>query len=293
MRMSTPQTWLYQQFVGDVPAGEATCYLCGTPCPALYPTSKGIADTFNSHSLARCPSSSWLCAACQWYLDNKAGHPDFRKMSLMVWETGWKQWQRADMKADIDDALRHGTGEAVYLICSLSKKKHIALQAPLNVQGSRLLAIQVEEAVAHIDQLTWHALDHAFSTLLSLGHGKGEILSGNLHASTLRKHGQLLVALSHSNALAPYRGAAILDFLSYVTILEEKEKEETANAESTTERDGVHPSGGAAAEGRVERDRPGVQGEVPHGHLVASGKQRGSVRAHEQHAEQIAQQSLF
>ena len=55
--MNTPQAWLYQQFVGAIPTGEATCYLCGASCPALHPTSKGIADTFNSHYLARCPSS--------------------------------------------------------------------------------------------------------------------------------------------------------------------------------------------------------------------------------------------
>jgi hypothetical protein len=106
--MNTAVSWLYQQCVGAVPETALRCYLCGAwSGETRYPVAKGIADTFNSHYLAQAPSSPWLCAACFWYFDSKAGHPDFRKMSLMIWETDWKQWERSEMKADIAEFQSH------------------------------------------------------------------------------------------------------------------------------------------------------------------------------------------
>lgn len=287
--MSSPQQWLYQQFVGVLPQTAYRCYLCGEwSADGRYPVAKGIADTFNSHWHALAPSSPWMCAACSWYLADRA-HPDFRKMSLMVWEAGWKQWERAEMKADIEGTLINGTGEDVYLVVSLSKKKHILLQAPLNAHGTKLLAIQVEEQVAYLDQSTWTLLNSSFMTLLGLGHNKGEILSGQLYANTLRKHGQLRDALNYSALLAPYRGGAALELLSYVTIIEKEEEKDATTAAGN----GIDRPGRAAPESRVEPDRPGVQGEVPHGYLDAGRNERGRLRPHVEHAEQVSQQSLF
>ncbi len=284
--MSYPIHWLYQQFIGAISIGQALCYLCGTSCPEKYIVAKGLADTFNSHYLARCPSSSYLCAACQWYFDSKAGHPDFRKMSLMVWKTGWKQWERATMKQDIADTVSGGTTEDVYLVVSLSKKKHILLQAPLNSQGTRLLAIQVEEQVAYIDQSTWQVINRSFMHLLGLGHNKGEILSGNLYSNTLRKHGQIKEAMNHSQMLAPYRNSPQLELLSYVTIMEDKD-------ETNITGDGDDQGSSLAPEGSLDTDQSRLQEQVSHGHLDTIREQRGSNFSHEQHASQISEPTLW
>lgn len=288
MTTTHPIHWLYQQFVGDIPVGEARCYLCGIPCQSVASVAKGVPDTFNSHYLARCPSSGVLCAACAWYLDNTLDHPAFRKMSLIVARDSWHNWQRETMKTDIGLWVSQGIQCDAYCVVSLSKKKHILLQAPMNAQGTRLLAIQIEEQVAYVDQTTWQIMNRSFMTLLALGHTKSEILSGGLYAQTLRKHGQINEAMQHNTMLAPYRHSPQLELLSYVTLVE---KEETH--ESTSPGDGMDSSGVAAAESRVDANRPGVQSEIPHGHLAASRKQRGGSRPDEQHVEQISQQSLF
>ncbi|SRR6266487_649556 len=268
--MSDAVRWLYQQHVGTLPQTSLRCYLCGAwSAEERYPVARGLADTFNSHYLAACPSSPWLCAACQWYFDSKAGHPDFRKMSLMVWESGWKQWERADMKQDIADTLRIGTGEDVYLVCSLSKKKHILLQAPLNSQGTRQLAIQVEEQQVFLGQTTWENLDRAFLTLLSMGHNKGEILSGNLYSNTLRKHGRLEYALWLSEQLEWCRNSALLDLLSYVTIVDKE------GTDGPTE---AARNGGEIAKSGLHTDQPGLQVEVPHLDLGTSRVKRAGVQ---------------
>jgi hypothetical protein len=63
--------WLYNQSVGDLPETSLRCYLCGDfHAEERYSVAKGLADTFNSHYLAKCPSSPWLCAACQLFGDS-------------------------------------------------------------------------------------------------------------------------------------------------------------------------------------------------------------------------------
>src|SRR6266566_4632486 len=126
--MNHPIHWLYHQHVGALPETAWRCYLCGAFCAEeRYPIARGIADTFNSHYLCKCPSSAFLCAACQWYFDSKAGHEDFRKMSLIVAEKAWHNWRREDMKVEIGLWVSHGLEADAYLVVSLSKKKHILL----------------------------------------------------------------------------------------------------------------------------------------------------------------------
>lgn len=219
--LNTAISLLYRHCVGDPPMGQSFCYLCGSPCPETYTVAKGLADTFNSHYLAHAPSSSFLCPACQWYFDNSQGlHPEFRKMSLVVTSTSWYTWQRERMKNDILSWLTQGISEQAYLVISLSKKKHILLQSPLNVAGSRTLSLQIEEQVAHFTLDDWLYIDERFMRLLALGHGKGEILSGDLYTSMLRKHGQIGEALLLSAQLDPWRSSAPIELVSYVTIVE-------------------------------------------------------------------------
>lgn len=283
-------SWLYRQFIPE-PMPETTyrCYLCGQwHGEEYYPVVKGVPDTFNSHYLASAPSSPFLCAACAWYLDNKLEHPAFRKMSLIVREFSWFNWERSGMKEYITMAVSRGIEQNEYLVVSLSKKKHILLQAPMNAQGSKLLAIQLEEQVAYVDQSIWQIMNRSFMALAGLGHNKSEILSGQLYANTLRKHGQVQTALQHNQMLTPYRNSPQLELLSYVTIIEKEEKDESA-----TTGDGDDPSRVAAPESRLDADRPGVQGEISHGHLAAGRKQRQGSRDDVQHAQQVRQQSLF
>jgi len=266
-----PLHWLYQQSGGVLRSGCVSCYLCGGTSTETHAVSKTVADTFNSHYLAQCPSSSWVCDACAWYLDNSGVHPDFRKMSLIVQRDSWQNWQRPTMKHDVTQWLTFGLDGDAYLVVSLSKKKHILMQAPLNVSSSRDIAVQVEENVAFLSLWQWEAMDGPFLRLLALGHGKGEILSGNLYGQTLRKHGQLMEALRLNQELEPYRKSPQIELLSYVTIVEERTQDDDRGTGTTgiSERARTEASGVSAARSRVEEDRPRVQEQVPSRDLAA------------------------
>lgn len=250
---------------------------------------RGIAETFNSHYLCRCPSSPWLCAPCQWYFDSKAGHPDFRKMSLIVHEQGWINWQRTDMKTEIGLWLSHGLEVDAYLVVSLTKKKHILLQAPLNSKRTKVLSIQIEEQQAHIDQTTWGIMNHSFMALLALGHNKGEILSGDLYGNTLRKHGQLKEALLHSRMLEPYRNSAALQLLSYTTIVE-KESEGTDDRRGEN---GASRQSNEVTQVGMGGDRQRLQIQVPSRDMAAIRGTGGKRRTHDEHPDGVSQSSLW
>jgi hypothetical protein len=270
-----PIHWLHSQFVRLEPSGSKHCYLCGSLCTDEYTVQKGIADTFNSHYLARFPSSPVLCVACWWYFNDKKEHPDFRMMSLVVCRNSWQNWPRETMKADMTKWLEHGLEHDAYLAVSLSKKKHILLQAPMNAASSRELAIQVEEQVAHLSLSEWQHMDDLFMKLVLLGHNKGEILSGDLYGQTLKKHGHFKEALMYSNELEEWRKSPQIELLSYVTIVD--------RGEQINDGSGIEPSGGSTtgiregagdqanssspAPRRVERNRQRVSQQVSNGDL--------------------------
>lgn len=290
--MNHPIHWLYSQHGGAQSETSLRCYLCGAwSAQERYPVAKGIADTFNSHFLAKAPSSPWLCAACHWYFNDKS-HPDFRKMSLIVAEQRWHNWQRTDMKTEIGIWLSAGLEADAYLVCSLSKKKHILLQAPLNTAGAKMLAVQVEEQIAYLDYSAWEYLDRRFMALLALGHNKGEILSSNLYGNTLRKHGRIDDALRFSAELEPYRNSAALDLLSYVTIID-KESEETLDASNTRRTAATPEHGSGSAVGGLDADRRRIQSAVPHGHLDAVRDQHSGRRPHDDEPGPVSQPSLW
>ena len=261
-----PIHWLYNQFVGNSAQGDAICYLCGNTCSKQHSVIKSIADTFNSHYLARAPSSGYICDACHWYFNDKS-HTEFRKMSLVVRRDSWQNWARETMKQDIIKWLTEGLEADSYLVVSLSKKKHILLQAPQNGQGSRELAIQVEEQVAHISLQNWQHMDNAFMSLLQLGHNKGEILSGDLYAGTLRKHLRLMEALKYSEQLEPWRKSPQIELLSYVTIFE-KGQETIGTNGSIPEGIGDTADSGGTAQSRVERTKLGRVEDIQRDHLA-------------------------
>ncbi len=272
--------WLYLQHNGKSIAGSYFCYLCRASCTDQHDIQHSIADTFNSHYLAQVPSSHYLCDACRWYLDNKIAHPDFRKMSLIVSSHSWRNWQRETMKQDIRQWLEDGLPEESYLVVSLSKKKHILLQAILNGARSKILAIQIEEQVAYADIGSWSGIEIPFMRLMALGHNKGEILSGNLYGNTLRKHGQLESAMYYNGQLSKWRNGPLIELYSYTTIIEEKDgRAEDLSGDSTG---GLQPRIGnttdsrVPATGRVERNRQRVPEQVPHGNMEDVRGESGS-----------------
>jgi len=235
MKRCEPTHLLYRAATGQVvPAGDATCSLCGSKHERSAKMTDVIRDTFTNHGMCRVPSSDDACQACEYYFNHRwdtgQQYPmEYRKRSLVVTEGEVIEWMRADMKVDIEKWLHEGCPHGVFLV-SLSKKKHCLPLAVVNPPG-RSFVVQVEEDRAMIDESYW-PLCSAFSCLISLGAKKGEILSGEYHHATLKQlpsstnadglHASVATVLKLDKLIAPHRPSPLLTLISYLIIVEEK-----------------------------------------------------------------------
>lgn len=229
-------------------------------------------------------------------------------MSLIVCPDAWRQWHREEMRPELTLWLREGLTNDAYLIISLvcrklssgtlvwkgNHKKHILLQAPLNAKGSTTLALQVEEQQIYLDYSTWEYLERRYLALLALGHGKTEVYTGNLYPYVLRQHGRISDALRLSAELEPYRGSALLDLLSYVTIVDKNSEEESEKDDDTTPdaADAARHGSRPALDG-LDGDRLGVQSALPYGHLDAVREQSRLRRTADDEPDAVSQPSLW
>lgn len=107
---------------------------------------------------------------------------------------------------------------------SLAKKKHLLPLASVNppTPSGCPFGVQVELDRVSLSKTEWATLAGAFDALLDLGFLKGEILSGNYSAHSLRKIGPTK-HFRHEAIIAGYRPSALLTLVSYVTMLDEDE----------------------------------------------------------------------
>lgn len=228
-----PTHFLYRAATGGtVVFGDHTCCLCGSGCRNPVDVKTVIRDTFTNHGMLRVPESTDVCPACDYYFNHRwdAGQKylsEFRKRSLLVTPDGWTDWQRPDMKRDIEHWLQDGCPEGIFVI-ALSKKKHLLPLAPINPPG-RVFRIQFELDTVEVSKHYW-PLASAFCCLMGLGAKKGEILSGDYHHSTLRKcpsteapdgrPASIKTLMDLDATIRPWRPSPLLSLVSYI-ILEE------------------------------------------------------------------------
>lgn len=289
--------WLYDQATADDATawrsgGAAWCYLCGSACPDRAPSQPmkvAMRDTFTNHDLARRRDSGWVCPACSWYLDTANGQ-------RLGWLThAWRvtpqehaEWPRTAWRGDLDTLLLDGVALDAPTVFSIttSYKKHLLLLAPVT-HDARRLAVQFEQQTVWLTPDLWRAMTGPFDALRVLGHSKAEILSGVAHPAVLARHGRIGYALALLSALAPYRGGLPLALLTHIAPALAKHEEET------DDRSGDPGDGGGDPALPVGRDQPGVQEQVPAGHLGAGAESDDDARAHGAGPRHVAQQTLF
>lgn len=220
---------LYRAATGRaVVPGPLVCTLCGCSCATGVPVGEVLLDTFTNHSLCRAPSSRSVCPACVHYFQYRweAGQKylaEYRKHSHRVMASGWQSWSRADMRRDLEGWLTGGVPEMCVLVVALSKKKHCLPLAAVNPAGTRFLTVQVEEERVRVSPVDWLAVVRPFDGLLARGFGKGEVLTGQYLADSLRRAG--VGWRDDDRLLAPWRPSGLLSLVSYVTLTSVSEGE--------------------------------------------------------------------
>jgi len=233
-----PTHRLYQASGGEpFPEGDVLCVLCGAGCPGdrTTPIQEVVRDTFTNHGMCRAQNSRVVCPACTHYFNHRWDIPgskkpgEYRRCSLRVVGDSWSAWQRASMRADLEGWLRDGLPGPAVLVVALSKKKHLLPMASVHPGGARAFSLMLEEERVRLCARDWIPLSQTFDTLLGLGCGKGEILTGNYSAQTLRRLD--LTALRRlDRVIGPWRGSGLLTLVSYTTLLEQDDADDDSDS---------------------------------------------------------------
>lgn len=215
---------------GNPPAtGTKICYLTGLPAREDGPkVGEVLRDTFTNHDLARAPGSPVMSDAAQWYFN----HQEFRRFHIVAERSGesyrWRSVAREDLRQILVDALTAPPDCDRFYSIALSKKKHIALRAPVTPARSAYVYVQFEENAVTLAGAIFLALLTAFDAALALGISKKEILCCQLHILTLQKlvkNKALGAWQAQEKVLRPHVGSQILPLVSFV-IFNPTEKEE-------------------------------------------------------------------
>ncbi len=228
-----------------IPATGA-CFLCGGAvtrgAPARFPA------TFLDYDKARAPSSTVLCAACLFSLQERSpvlqarvgkDKPQcMRNYSHLVLHGQWLPFSKAQKRA-LYAALCQGPELAVIAV---SGQKHLIFRA----QPGRW---QVEEQTLRPDLPRLQRLLAGMQPLYAGGFSKAEIESGRYLPRRILQFGlepwQALEA-----DLAPARGSALFELAVY--LLQKDEEEDRGSSEASGP---GHPTG----LGAVARDTGGIQ----------------------------------
>lgn len=194
------------------------CYICGQAAELSQPVQAALADTFMDHDLALAPTSPVVCVPCATLFKADT----WRRRHWWLTPTSVTEWTREAMRTTIADWFV--SPYPVIAVVALTKKKWRPL---LTARASyrETLTIQFELQRVTVDAPTWHHVLGHLDALLALGHTRTEVLTGDLHLTTMKKHGQLRTVMQHMTALSPYHGTPLLAFVSYATpTLNEKEE---------------------------------------------------------------------
>jgi hypothetical protein len=216
--------WFYRA-AGNPPfEGDAFCYLCARPCGRDFIAFDVLRDTFNDFNLARCPSSRFLCPACGHYFDHK---PEYRKSAWVLARAGERYGARAVTREGMREAvlrrLARRTDEDMIFLCPTSKKKHIALLAPVTPAQSLSAFVQFELQTLRVGESFRDVLE-AFDGLRDMGMKKSSIISDSYAQVELRNADAARFAELRA-ALSRWRNTATIRFASFVAKPREEEEE--------------------------------------------------------------------
>lgn len=212
------------------------CYLCGKP--ADNPLE--LKDSFTGHSLAKCPSSQFLCDRCYapingdekqlWYWSDEKGK----------WS---KLWGRSLTRLYIGNKLKspiiEGKREGLKIVSNLAKRveirewlinpptppftiaiaesgqKHI-LPWAIESQNRDYFPVQFEMDTVWIDLPNFCTHLENYENLIHLGFSKTEINSGNYKSDRIMKAWGKFEKLE--DAITLIRGTRLIELIAYVAV---------------------------------------------------------------------------
>lgn len=215
--------WLYSAHTSQaVSPGRNTCAICGLPTAAGKPPTAVLRDTFTDYAALRQPRSATVCAACDWYMSRQ----DLRRSSWWLTETAAAPIERVSIRSFLLDQIAHPPPVAGYILITATRRKHLALYAPLNAAGASTRRLRFETATLDIDPATFPALVAAVDALRQ-HHTWQEIATGVYYPANLAKWPTPAAFTAAFTAVRPWLRTPHLNLIRFISTKEAITADET------------------------------------------------------------------
>jgi len=222
--------FFHRALSGEPPAapGRHTCAVCGLPTTSETRVQTVLRPTFTDIALLRRPESRHVCPACAWYFD----HQEVRRANWWLAADGATEIARGDLRRVIDEQLATPPAADGYLLITVSKRKHIALRAPLNLAGSHARRVQFETDTLTLHAADWFRLTAAVDALRVV-HTWQEILADNYQSWRVGRWANVAEFVAARAVARPYLRTPYLDIVKFVSVVGQKDAGDTGEDHDT------------------------------------------------------------
>jgi len=211
----------------------ASCYLCGAP-NATKRKSTVLKDSFTNHSMARCPSSDYLCERCAWVIPLRCAYfnphkGSYVKLFARSWSwllspkdaypqfgdpvDGLPEVRELPTRQQIREWIINPPEPPFTIAIAESGQKHILPWAKAGLSQD-YFPVQFELDTIFLDRTYFTTLISACEKLLNLGFSKQEIQSENYTTDHCLPH--LPDLLTQEMIISPNRGTRLLTLALYL-----------------------------------------------------------------------------
>jgi len=222
------------------------CYLCAKP--GSIPLK--LKESFTAHSLAKCPDSKTLCDRCYGAIDGTEKQLWYWNEGKGKWSALWgrslsRLYQGEKLIAPVIEGQHTESGKTFQVVSNLPTRVQMRewlLNPPeppftivISESGQKHLVPFAQEAyskegfpvlfemdLVYIDRRFHDALGH-FESLMGIGFGKTEILTGEYRSENLKNN--LADWFGLENAIEQYRGSRLFELVAHVAQAPEKKEE--------------------------------------------------------------------
>lgn len=204
--------WLYRHHTQQkVALGRQICAVCGLPTATGVATAKVLRPTFTDIAALRCPRSSVVCAACEWYMGNQ----EIRRSSWWLTEEVATEVDKGEWHTLLLEHLAHPPARDSYYLITVTKRKHLALYAPLNMAGNPMRRVRFEVSTLDLHPALWPALPAAAHQLRTR-HSWKEIQADSYNSYFAAQWPAIAHFAALRNTVRPYLHTPYLDLAQFV-----------------------------------------------------------------------------
>lgn len=188
------------------------CAVCGLPAADGATLRAVLRTTFTDHAALRAPDSGVVCAACDWYM----AHQELRRQSWWLTPARAEPIERGEMATLLRAHLDDPPNEDGYYLFTATRRKHLALYAPLNLAGARLRRVRFETDNVDVDA-DWFVLRDAALTLRQ-HHTWEEIETDHYRAHALAGWHDPGAFVAARDLVRPWRRAPRLALIRFINV---------------------------------------------------------------------------